>query len=623
MEDKFVNRKPAGWEFPADHRFRALLNSIADGLIALDGKNRVLEWNQGANRIFGYSRNEALGRDLDRLIGGPLKREATRFSARVRRGRQEILDLETVRYAKDGTPVEVSVSASPIPTDNGSIGTVGIYKDISAWKNREGRLKNTSRLLRAIGEINQLIIRASDTDELLRSSCELLRAHGGYRLVRSISLSADGRPVRFFGRGANGRNGGLPPCAVRVLENRRSLFVPNVGKTSCCRSCGSASEGGWAACFLLGHQNWLYGLLLVSNPSFAFDVAPEITFLEETAGNIGFALNGLRERREGDRVAAELRALKEFNENIVHGLAEGIVMENARGRIRFANPTLERLLGYGPGELLGRHWKTIVDPGEIPVIDAKMKSRPMISQERYESVLRTKDGRNVPVLVSARTFQDGAGRHQGVLTAMTDIRELKDVECRLRESQKQLYELATKDGLTGAWNRTTILNFLSEEMAHGARTGQPTSVLMMDVDSFKKINDGYGHLAGDRVLRTMTSCLSKHLRPYDKIGRYGGDEVLLVLRQSGRTRAAAIAERLREHCSRMIIRFQGRRLRFTVSVGCASSEIFSAPTVDKLIRAADRALYRAKKNGRNQTAAAPPTRRSPPRLQSPPGGVRS
>jgi diguanylate cyclase (GGDEF)-like protein/PAS domain S-box-containing protein len=580
---------------------QALLDSLSDAIVAWDPQSRIAEWNKGAEETFGYTRAEALGQKLDRLIRSPVPGETARLGRRLALGRRPV-NLETTRFRKDGVPVAMTLSAAPIKSGTEARGSVAVYKDISTWKAREQRLRQTTRLLRAIGEINKLIIHARDGDDLLRSACRILGAHGRYSRVQAVTLTTRGQPLRFHGYGRELRRATLRPCAVRVLENRRSLFIPNVAKSSRCRSC-TLQAPGWAACFLLSHEDRVYGLLQIASPESAFDQAQEITFLEETAGNLGHALHSLQEQQDRDRMSVELRNLKEFNENIVRSLAEGIIIKSTKGLITFVNPTLEKLLGYGPGELLGRHWKAIVDPREKSRIAAKTKKRPTATQDKYESVLLSKAGARVPVLLAAQSIFD-RGRYKGVLTAVTDIRELKDYERRLLESQKQLYELATKDGLTGQWNRASILKFLAEELDHGARERYPTSVIMIDVDNFKKANDASGHLVGDRILRTMTACPKTHLRPYDRIGRYGGDEVLLVLPHCSLTKAASIAERLRSACAKTVLRVRGGTVRFTLSLGCSSSGSFANPSVDKLIRAADRALYEAKKGGRDRVAVA-------------------
>ena len=184
-------------------------------------------------------------------------------------------------------------------------------------------------------------------------------------------------------------------------------------------------------------------------------------------------------------------------------------------------------------------------------------------------------------------------------------RRIVELEDKLLASQKRLYELATKDGLTRLWNRRTILQFLEDELAHGARQESPTSVIMIDVDNFKSINDTCGHLAGDRVLATLASRLQKQVRPYDRIGRYGGDEILIVLPDCGVDIASRIAERLRTACIEKPARLHSQPLGFTLSIGCASTENIVHPTSDRLIHIVDQAMYEAKRMGRDRVCIAP------------------
>jgi len=187
-------------------------------------------------------------------------------------------------------------------------------------------------------------------------------------------------------------------------------------------------------------------------------------------------------------------------------------------------------------------------------------------------------------------------------------RRVVELENKLLDSQKKLYELATKDGLTKLWNRRAIIQFLDEELSHGRRAGTVTGVIMIDVDHFKSINDTYGHQVGDKVLAAMSSRLAKRVRPYDRIGRYGGDEILIVLPGCAAPDAARIAERLRRDCLGQSARLKGVSQGFTISIGCASSAGFSRPTVDRLIRAGDEALYEAKRLGRDRVVSAAPSR---------------
>lgn len=175
------------------------------------------------------------------------------------------------------------------------------------------------------------------------------------------------------------------------------------------------------------------------------------------------------------------------------------------------------------------------------------------------------------------------------------------LEDKLLESQKRLFELATRDSLTGIWNRATILRFLEDEMAHCQRGGDHSlSLILIDVDFFKKINDTHGHQVGDKVLAKVTGALETNIRPYDKVGRYGGDEFLIVLPNCSLYHVSIVAERLRTAVERIKIRIDGGFMNISLSLGCASSECFRRPTCERLIKESDLALYRAKKAGRNR-----------------------
>jgi len=173
------------------------------------------------------------------------------------------------------------------------------------------------------------------------------------------------------------------------------------------------------------------------------------------------------------------------------------------------------------------------------------------------------------------------------------------LEDKLLESHKRLYDLATKDALTALWNRGMILEFLGEELDRSSREGHPLGLIMIDVDHFKKVNDTFGHQTGDLVLRLLSAGLKKHIRPYDKTGRYGGDEMLIVLPHCRIQQAGEIAERLRQRCEKIKLRIDDKQLSFTLSLGCTSTEVFKRPSVSNLIQAGDRALYQAKRSGRN------------------------
>jgi len=181
--------------------------------------------------------------------------------------------------------------------------------------------------------------------------------------------------------------------------------------------------------------------------------------------------------------------------------------------------------------------------------------------------------------------------------------------CRIVQLQEQLVQAretlrveATHDALTGLWNRAAMLETLQRELSRSQRDGAPVAVTMADLDHFKQVNDTYGHLVGDAVLREATRRMRSNSRTYDALGRLGGEEFLIVAPETDVTGALSQAERLRESVGQEPIdTFEGP-VHVTVSLGVAvSGEIREA---DLLLRAADEALYRAKSAGRNRAELA-------------------
>ncbi len=159
--------------------------------------------------------------------------------------------------------------------------------------------------------------------------------------------------------------------------------------------------------------------------------------------------------------------------------------------------------------------------------------------------------------------------------------------------------LATTDSLTDLWNRRKIFEIFEEELDRGTREHVDVGAIMIDIDNFKQINDNFGHAAGDRVLAEVAFRLKHALRLYDKIGRYGGDEMLIVLPNCGQINMTVIAERLRRVICSKKINTNAGDLEITISLGGASTQSLKEISLDKLLESSDKALYLAKRRGRN------------------------
>lgn len=163
----------------------------------------------------------------------------------------------------------------------------------------------------------------------------------------------------------------------------------------------------------------------------------------------------------------------------------------------------------------------------------------------------------------------------------------------LRQNNRRLWALSYRDELTGIYNRRYLLEFLTREMARSRRTGAYLSVMMLDIDHFKSVNDRRGHAFGDRVLIELCACVAGCLREYDILSRYGGEEFVVVLTDTGPAEARAVARRI----NKAVAAIMPGGEKITVSIGLVTYR--GGEDMQSLIGRADRCLYAAKKNGRN------------------------
>ena len=202
-------------------------------------------------------------------------------------------------------------------------------------------------------------------------------------------------------------------------------------------------------------------------------------------------------------------------------------------------------------------------------------------------------------------LSDGARIQMGGATTLKFV-WADELEARW---QMKIAEGALQDPLTGLYNRRHLEERLASELASAQRHGRPISVLLVDVDHFKTVNDQHGHLAGDEALKMISFVLRGAIRKEDVLARYGGEEFVVLARETGLAGARALAERVRKAVERSRCAWQGHDLGLTVSVGvtvsAAHAEYVPGRSDRQLIEGADRALYLAKQGGRNRVVATP------------------
>ena len=207
-------------------------------------------------------------------------------------------------------------------------------------------------------------------------------------------------------------------------------------------------------------------------------------------------------------------------------------------------------------------------------------------------------------------FREGDRQSLADLAALVEreleLRSINASQLDLQKKNKNLRRKSLIDPLIGTWNRGAIMRILTIESIRCDKAGVPLSLIVADLDYFKKINDTYGHPAGDAVLVKVASRLRSCIRPQEALGRYGGEEFLIVLPGSSHKTAMAVAERMRATIAAQPEVINGTTLNLTISAGIASTDLFPTATTEELISKADMALYAAKDAGRNCVVNAKP-----------------
>ncbi|MDD2929768.1 MAG: sensor domain-containing diguanylate cyclase, partial [Sideroxydans sp.] len=290
------------------------------------------------------------------------------------------------------------------------------------------------------------------------------------------------------------------------------------------------------------------------------------------------------------------RSLRE----ITGTMSDGLLVMDDGGKIIFANKAVTDMLGYEQDEMLGQDMHDLMhvnaDGTQDPRSDCRMLKvlETGATYRSLEELFRHKDGSLLPVSVSASVLIKQSGR-PGIVVAFHDITETKHFE-------RELERRAQTDVLTGLNNRRHLYELAEQEWHRAKRYGKPLAVLMLDVDHFKRTNDTYGHYAGDAVLRKLSEVCLHTLREIDIIGRFGGEEFVILMPETVAVHALEAAERLRLALASAEVPIDsGEKLRFTVSIGVTCMSVEDA-NIDALLKRADLAMYQAKNAGRNQVS---------------------
>ena len=276
----------------------------------------------------------------------------------------------------------------------------------------------------------------------------------------------------------------------------------------------------------------------------------------------------------------------------------GIVITDRRGTIEWINPAVTRLSGFAPKEAVGQNAR-LFHSGvqDRPFYERLWQTINAGAVWRGDLVNRRKDGSVYSEEMTITPVLDDRGSIQHFVAVKQDITARKRMEGELRQ-------LASTDPLTGIANRRRFLEAVSAELQRIRRYGNGGSLMMLDLDHFKRVNDNLGHAAGDEVLKHFTRLIQRHLRTTDLLGRLGGEEFGVLLTETPLTGAREFAERLRRHVETEPAATARGPVTVTVSIGLTLLAASDAVPDDVLARA-DEALYQAKSRGRNRVESMP------------------
>ena len=273
--------------------------------------------------------------------------------------------------------------------------------------------------------------------------------------------------------------------------------------------------------------------------------------------------------------------------SILNNIPDVFYRADIDGIITFVSPSCELELGYKPEEMIGKPMIDFYcDPSDREKIlkalyEGKGKAR------QVHAYLRHKDGHSCWVSTNAYIRLNSDGEPIGVEGVARNMTEQKLLEDKLKK-------FAQIDDLTKVYNRRYFLQLCNKQLNISKRYNHSASVLMIDLDAFKKINDTYGHQYGDETLRHFAETCELHLRDSDIFGRLGGEEFAVFLPETGLEDARNLAERLRLEVKNSVLELGEKRISFSISIGVSMMNIDQDVTIERLLNQADQAMYRAK-----------------------------
>ncbi len=530
-----------------------VLLSTSEPVYWLTGDGRLVDGNAAACRFFGRSAEELRGLHLVDL--DPDREKGDWPSLRQQLTRSEGGPIRLRHQNRDGRVIPVELRAVPLHREDGGLICV-LARDLSADHRQNIELEHLNR-------------------------AQQMAALGHWRLERSTRRTIWSRQMfRIFKR-----DPGLGVPSADELAERLSAAAYRQLKGTLHRCLRNA-------------ESFELELELRCQDGSLCVVRVRGEAVRDRLGWIQ-SINGILQDISGFRAAERASAdAKQRLELAVSGGHIGLYsIESGSSRSVF-DSRCQELLGFPPGEprLDWEQWRARMHPDDQPKVDALRQQIDAAADDRFEAEyrIRNRSGGWSWMLDRARAYErDRFGRVLRYAGTLMDV-------TRRKEAELKLAFLVDHDELTGLQNRRGILRLMQSEHARCLRRHAPHCLAILDLDRFKRINDSFGHAAGDEVLRAVADCLRQGLRQADWVGRWGGEEFVVVLPDTTESQALVTMERLCQQVAACRVQFNEQQLRVTLSVGVAAFRGNPGETLETVLSCADAALYKAKSTGRNR-----------------------
>ena len=517
----------------------SVLVTEAEPVDLSSGGPRILYVNEAFTAMTGYSSDEALGR-TPRMLQSPRTDRHELDRLRLALAAWEPVEVELLNVRKDGTEFWVQFIIVPVTDEAGWFTHwVSIQRDVTE---RRHRVDELAAMVRGTTEMVLIV----DIDGTIRAS-----SAAADRMLAPDEQDLVGACIPDFV---------LPEQQEAARETLRSLARPDAVATE--REILLRTPSGW---------RW-------------FEAGARLATVDETGATIVVTAVDVTERR---RVRAALRQARHRFRGAFEDAPIGMAVHARDGRLLQVNAQLCRLLGRDEGKLLTLGLDDLVHPDDR--LESQAERRQVIagsiSVGRRETRLLHADGRVVGVMLSSSIVRRDDEQVE-LVVHIEDISERKALEARLTHQ-------ALHDSLTHLPNRALFLDRLEVALRRGERDGSPVSILFLDLDGFKAINDARGHEVGDGVLTAVARRLATLVRPGDTAARFGGDEFTVLCEGADAEEARLVAQRVAEAIEAPITLANQSDIRLRASIGIAAAAS-SATTAEMLLRDADMAMYAAK-----------------------------